>query len=127
MARRRTGRRREVTATPAQHFSGRTLSDRDRTLWASWVVAKRRPAHLLQRRLGLLPAASRQIGERFGGFDMALMENGAYDTMWPAVHMTPEQSVQAFEDLRGKVFYLGAQQHLRPGVPHLARPAGPHR
>jgi L-ascorbate metabolism protein UlaG (beta-lactamase superfamily) len=33
------------------------------------------------------------------------MENGAYDAYWPAVHMTPEQSVQAFEDLRGKVLY----------------------
>ena len=47
----------------------------------------------------------RQIGERFGGFDLALMENGAYDTHWPAVHMTPEQSVQAFVDLRGKVLF----------------------
>jgi L-ascorbate metabolism protein UlaG (beta-lactamase superfamily) len=47
----------------------------------------------------------RQIGERFGGFDIALMENGAYDAYWPAVHMTPEQTVQAFRDLRGKVLY----------------------
>ena len=49
----------------------------------------------------------RQIGARFGGFDLALMENGAYDAYWPAVHMTPEESVQAFQDLRGKVLYSG--------------------
>lgn len=45
------------------------------------------------------------IGQRFGSFDLALMENGAYDAYWPAVHMTPEQSVQAFEDLHGKVLF----------------------
>ena len=43
-----------LTATPAQHFSGRSLTDRNRTLWASWVIRERRAAHLLQRRLGLL-------------------------------------------------------------------------
>ena len=47
----------------------------------------------------------RQIGERFGGFDLALMENGAYDSYWPSVHMTPEQTVQAFQDVRGQVMY----------------------
>ena len=34
------------------------------------------------------------------------MENGAYDSYWPSVHMTPEQSVQAFQDLRGKMLYV---------------------
>lgn len=94
----------KLTATPAQHFSGRTLGDRDRTLWASWVVQSGDQRIFYSGDSGYFPGF-RQIGERFGGFDIALMENGAYDAMWPAVHMTPEQSVQAFEDLRGKVFF----------------------
>ncbi|WP_398500405.1 MBL fold metallo-hydrolase [Variovorax sp.] len=94
----------KLTATPAQHFSGRSLTDRGRTLWASWVVQSGEQRIFYSGDSGYFPGF-KQIGERFGGFDLALMENGAYDAYWPAVHMTPEQSVQAFEDLRGKVLY----------------------
>ena len=33
------------------------------------------------------------------------MENGAYNDYWPSVHMTPEQTVRAFQDVRGQVMY----------------------
>lgn len=45
----------------------------------------------------------RQIGDRFGPFDVTLMETGAYDAQWPLVHMRPEETVQAHIDLRGRV------------------------
>jgi len=93
-----------VTATPAQHFSGRSLTDRNSTLWASWVIESGGQRIFYSGDTGYF-SGFRQIGERFGGFDLTLMENGAYDAYWPAVHMTPEQSVQAFLDLRGKVLY----------------------
>lgn len=51
-------------------------------------------------------AGFKQIGERFGGFDLALMENGAYDSAWPAVHMSPEETVQAFTEVRGGLLYV---------------------
>jgi L-ascorbate metabolism protein UlaG (beta-lactamase superfamily) len=95
----------ELTATPAQHFSGRTLSDRNRTLWASWVIASGSERIFFSGDSGYFPGF-KQIGDRFGGFDIALMENGAYDSYWPAVHMTPEETVQAFGDLRGKLLYV---------------------
>ncbi|MBB1602669.1 MBL fold metallo-hydrolase [Variovorax sp. UMC13] len=95
----------QVTATPSQHFSGRTLWDRDSTLWASWVIESGGERIFYSGDSGYFPGFA-QIGERFGGFDLALMENGAYDSYWPAVHMTPEQTVQAFRDLRGKLLYL---------------------
>lgn len=95
----------DLTATPAQHFSGRTLTDRNRTLWASWVIASGSERIFFSGDSGYFPGF-RQIGDRFGGFDIALMENGAYDSYWPAVHMTPEETVQAFGDLRGKLLYL---------------------
>nr|WP_281171545.1 MBL fold metallo-hydrolase [Desulfovibrio inopinatus] len=41
-----------------------------------------------------------EIGERFGGFDLALLDSGQYSEDWPYVHMMPEQAAQAAKDLR---------------------------
>lgn len=95
----------ELMAAPAQHFSGRTLWDRDQTLWASWIIQSGGQRIFYSGDTGYFPGF-KQIGERFGGFDIALMENGAYDTYWPSVHMMPEETVQAFKDLRAKVLYV---------------------
>lgn len=94
----------QVTATPSQHFSGRSLTDRNRTLWASWVIQSGEQRLFYSGDSGYF-SGFKAIGERFGGFDLALMENGAYDAYWPAVHMTPEETVQAFQDLRAKVLF----------------------
>lgn len=94
----------QLTAAPAQHFSGRSLIDRDRTLWASWVIESGSERIFYSGDSGYFPGF-KHIGERFGGFDVALLENGAYDSYWPSVHMTPEQNVQAFQDLRAKLLY----------------------
>ena len=93
-----------LTATPAQHFSGRGLTDRNRTLWASWVVQSGSQRIYYSGDSGYF-GGFREIGERFGGFDIALIENGAYDPNWPAVHLTPEESIKAFQDLRAKVLF----------------------
>lgn len=95
----------EITAAPAQHFSGRTLWDRDRTLWASWVLQSGGQRLFYSGDSGYFPGF-KQIGERLGGFDIALMENGAYDAYWPSVHMTPEETLKAFKDLKAKVLYV---------------------
>lgn len=95
----------EITAAPAQHFSGRTPFDRDRTLWASWVIRSGAQRLFYSGDSGYFPGF-KQIGERFGGFDVALMENGAYDDYWPSVHMTPEETVQAFQDLDARLLYV---------------------
>ena len=94
-----------LTATPAQHFSGRGLTDRDRTLWASWVIQSGDQRLFYSGDSGYFPGFA-QIGERFGGFDIALIENGAYDGYWPSVHMQPEESVRAFRDVRARVLYV---------------------
>ncbi|MFL6661863.1 MAG: MBL fold metallo-hydrolase [Rhizobacter sp.] len=93
-----------LTATPAQHFSGRTPWDRNRTLWASWVIESGEQCLYYSGDSGY-SGAFKAIGERFGGFDLALIENGEYDVHWPAVHMTPEESIQAFQDLKAKVLF----------------------
>lgn len=90
-----------VVATPAQHFSGRSLADADRTLWASWVVTGRDFNLFFSGDSGYFPGF-KEIGRVYGPFDMAFVESGAYDKRWEYVHMLPEQTLQAFQDLGGK-------------------------
>ncbi|MCY4473498.1 MAG: MBL fold metallo-hydrolase [Kistimonas sp.] len=91
-----------LVATPAQHFSGRTLTDRNSTLWASWALLGEHSRIFFSGDSGYFNGFS-QIGERYGPFDLTLIETGAYDQGWPNIHMMPEQSVQAHRDLKGKV------------------------
>ena len=90
-----------LTATPAQHFSGRSLLDGNSTLWASWVIEDRDLRVFFSGDSGYLDGF-RTIGERLGPFDVTLIETGAYDPQWPYVHMQPEETVQAHVDLRGR-------------------------
>ncbi|MDH0732264.1 MBL fold metallo-hydrolase [Pseudomonas sichuanensis] len=88
-------------ATPAQHFSGRGLFDSNHRLWASWVMIDEGMRLFFSGDTGYFEGF-REIGERFGPFDLTLMETGAYNLAWPNVHMQPEQSLQAHLDLRGR-------------------------
>jgi len=90
-----------LVATPAQHFSGRGLWDRNRTLWCSWVIQTPGQRIFFGADSGYFDGF-KTIGERFGPFDLTLLEAGAYDARWTAIHMLPEQTVQAHQDLRGR-------------------------
>ncbi|TAL95768.1 MAG: hydrolase [Paraburkholderia sp.] len=90
----------QFTATPAQHFSGRSLFDGNSTLWASWVIVDDDLRVFFSGDTGYFDGF-RAIGERLGPFDVTLVETGAYDAQWPYVHMQPEETVQAHIDLRG--------------------------
>lgn len=91
----------ELVATPAQHFSGRSLRDRDQTLWASWTILNQDQRIFFSGDSGYF-AGFKEIGDKYGPFDLTLIETGAYDKQWPDVHMQPEESLQAHLDLRGK-------------------------
>lgn len=90
-----------LTATPAQHFSGRAPMQSNPTLWASWAIATPEFRVFFSGDTGYF-AGFREIGQRLGPFDLTLMECGAYDAQWEGVHMLPSQSVQAHRDLRGR-------------------------
>lgn len=90
----------EFTATPAQHFSGRSLFDGNSTLWASWVIVDEDLRVFFSGDTGYFDGF-KTIGERLGPFDLTLIETGAYDAQWPYVHMQPDETVQAHIDLRG--------------------------
>ncbi|MBF7073428.1 MBL fold metallo-hydrolase [Glaciecola sp. MH2013] len=91
-----------ITATPSQHFSGRGLQDGNKTLWASFVINTPKHKLFYSGDSGYFEGF-KEIGKRFGPFDLTLIETGAYDKDWPDIHMFPEESVQAHIDLNGKV------------------------
>lgn len=90
-----------VTCAPAQHFSSRSLWDRNRTLWAGWVVRAAHRSFYFAGDTGYGPFF-REIGGRLGPFDLAAIPIGAYDPpgfMLP-IHLNPEQAVYAHLDSR---------------------------
>ena len=91
----------QLVPTPAQHFSGRSLRDRNRTLWSSWVILAGELRLFFSGDPGY-HADFHTIGERYGPFDVTMVETGAYDPQWPDVHMQPEETLQAHLDLRGR-------------------------
>lgn len=90
-----------LTTTPARHFTGRGIK-RGQTLWSSFIV--KTAAHNL-----FLGGDSgydkhfKEIGEKFGSFDIAILESGQYNKSWPNIHMMPEETVQASIDLKAKI------------------------
>lgn len=91
-----------LVATPARHFSGRHLLDRDHTLWTSWSVLGENGRVFFSGDTAMFPGF-REIGDKLGPFDITLMELGAYSALWADVHLGPEQAVQAHIDLRGEL------------------------
>jgi L-ascorbate metabolism protein UlaG (beta-lactamase superfamily) len=93
----------QLTATPARHFSGRGFV-RNKTLWASYVLNTGKHNIYIGGDSGY-DTHFREIGDKYGPFDIVILENGQYDANWPYIHMMPEQTVQASIDLQGKVLF----------------------
>jgi L-ascorbate metabolism protein UlaG (beta-lactamase superfamily) len=94
-----------IASVPSQHFSGRGLFNRNSTLWTGWVILGENQRIYTSGDGGYGPHF-KQIGEKYGPFDLTLMEGGQYDKRWSAIHMMPEESVQAHLDVRGKNMML---------------------
>jgi L-ascorbate metabolism protein UlaG (beta-lactamase superfamily) len=92
----------KLACTPARHFSGRSLFDRNRSLWCSWVIIGKHTNVYFGGDSGYGPHFE-EIGVKYGPFDMTLLECGQYDKRWSAIHMMPEEVVQAHLDVKGKV------------------------
>ena len=89
-------------ATPARHFSGRGLLDRNSTLWCSWVIRGQQHNLFFGGDSGYT-AAFKEIGQKFGPFDLTMLECGQYNEQWSEIHMMPEETAQAHQDLNGDV------------------------
>lgn len=87
--------------TPAKHFSGRGLSDRQHTLWSSWVIQANNSNIFFSGDSGY-DSHFKEIGNKYGPFDFAMIECGQYNELWPDVHMFPEETAQAGIDVKAK-------------------------
>ncbi|MBE7173527.1 MAG: MBL fold metallo-hydrolase [Williamsia sp.] len=90
-----------ITATPARHFSGRMFV-RNKTLWSSFVLQLPGYRLFLGGDSGY-DAQFKQTGKTHGPFDLAILECGQYGDDWPSIHMKPEETVQAAQDLQARV------------------------
>ena len=88
------------TATPSQHFSGRSPGQRDRTLWASWVIRGDRHRVFFSGDTGLTPVFA-DIARAHGPFDLVMLEVGAFHEAWGTIHLGPANALAAFELLGG--------------------------
>ncbi|WKW47242.1 MBL fold metallo-hydrolase [Myroides sp. JBRI-B21084] len=93
----------KITATPTRHFSGRSFK-RNTTLWASYVFQTKNLNLYLGGDSGY-DTHFKEIGKKYGPFDLAILENGQYDKKWKYIHMMPEEVVQASIDLQAKRFF----------------------
>ena len=88
------------TATPSQHFSGRGLTDRNATLWASWVIQTANRKVFFSGDTGLTDAFE-TIGQTYGPFELVMLEVGAWHPSWGSIHLGPENALKAFQMLGG--------------------------
>ncbi|MFC1528292.1 MBL fold metallo-hydrolase [Candidatus Latescibacterota bacterium] len=95
----------EFACTPAQHFSGRWMFDRNKTLWCGWAVRGKSASFYFAGDSGYF-SGFREIGKRFGPFDLVCLPIGAYLPQWfmGRVHTSPKEAIQAFHDLCGSLF-----------------------
>lgn len=90
-----------LTAAPARHFSGRGIK-RGQTFWTSFILKTANHNFFLGGDSGY-DTHFKEIGNKYGPFDLAILESGQYNNMWPLIHMMPEETVQAALDLKAKV------------------------
>jgi N-acyl-phosphatidylethanolamine-hydrolysing phospholipase D len=90
--------------TPAQHSSGRTLTDQYLRLWSSWVVIGPTKRLFFAGDTGY-DARMKAIGNRYGPFDLAAIPIGGYSSFATGHpnHVNPEEAVQLYEDVRGRL------------------------
>ncbi|MDA3906601.1 MAG: MBL fold metallo-hydrolase [Bacteroidales bacterium] len=87
--------------TPTRHFTGRGILNRDRTLWGSWAIIGQNHKVFFSGDSGYFDVF-KKVGEKYGPFDLAFIENGQYNEDWKAIHMMPEQSALAGSELNAK-------------------------
>jgi len=91
-------------ATPAHHFSGRNGLDANATLWASWVIQSKSHKVYFSGDSGY-GTHFKEIGKKYGPFDVAFIESGQYNEKWQDVHMLPSEGVKAFKDLGAEKYF----------------------
>jgi N-acyl-phosphatidylethanolamine-hydrolysing phospholipase D len=113
-----------ITATPSQHVSGRTLTDRNRRLWSAWAIGWDDFSVWFGGDTGYNDVQFKAIGDRFEGFDLGIIPIGGYGprTYMGDFHVDPAQAVQIHQDIGARrsmavhwgTFHLTAEPLLEP-------------
>ncbi len=89
-----------VNTVPARHFSGRTFK-RNTALWTSFAL-KTPSFNIFVGGDSGYDFHFKEAGEKFGPFDLVILENGQYNRDWKYIHMMPNETLQAAHDLKAK-------------------------
>lgn len=94
-----------VALAPSLHYSGRNPLRGNSTLWGGWIILGKN-TRLYYSGDGGYGSHFKEVGKKYGPFDITLLDGGQYDRRWDWVHMTPEEAVQANLDVQGKNMLL---------------------
>ena len=88
----------KITSWPSRHFSGRGVLDRFKTLWGSFVIEGPRHRVYFGADSGWWEGFG-EIGAQYPGFDLVMLEIGAFHPLWAAIHLGPDNAAKAFETM----------------------------
>lgn len=93
----------KFTAEPSQHWSKRSLFDTYERLWATWVIESKDQRIFFAGDTGYAEHF-KQIGNKYDGFDLALLPIGAYEPRWfmKSYHVNPDESVKIHMDIKSR-------------------------
>lgn len=103
-----------IHTTSARHFSGRGFR-RNNTLWMSYVLQTPTSRIFIGGDSGY-DTHFAEIGEKYGPFDLAILENGQYNVAWRAIHMLPEEVISAARELKAKRLFPVHSSKFRLGM-----------
>ncbi len=119
-----TGPSVQIEAQPSQHWSARGLFDRRATLWASWRIHLHDTSIWFAGDTGYNPILFKEIGEKRGPMDLALIPIGAYDprSFMQTYHVDPDEAVMIHQDIGARrsigmhwgTFPLTAEEPMDP-------------
>lgn len=95
----------KVICTPAQHFSGRGLFDRDTTLWAGFILEIKNKTIYYVGDTGYDASIFSEVKNRFSDIDLTFIPIGAYKPIWfmNPIHINPKEALQIHNDIDSKM------------------------
>lgn len=91
-----------IACTPSRHYSGRYIFDQSDSLWSSWILKDENYTIFDSGDTGY-GDHFKEISEKYGEIDFALLDSAQYDGRWHNVHMFPEEAGKASIDLNSKL------------------------
>lgn len=91
-----------IQAVPAQHFSGRGMFDRDRTLWCGYVLKRSGGNLYFAGDTGYNEKTFKEIGDRCAPIQVSILPIGAYKPSWfmSPIHTSPAEALKIFLDTK---------------------------